>query len=74
MESFHSVPWLTVAFTVVGCPRIHLRIKSRDIREKANGYSTNSRRYEKRTKKREKRTELIISIPQRIAQLSDMLY
>lgn len=25
-------------------------------------------------KKREKRTELIISIPQRIAQLSDMLY
>lgn len=42
MESFDSVPWLTAAFTVVGHPRIHFRIKSGDITEKANGYFTNS--------------------------------
>lgn len=42
MESFHSVPCLRAIFTVVGCPRIHHRIKGRDIAEKANGYSTNS--------------------------------
>lgn len=36
MESFHSLPWLTATFTVVGRPRIHLGIKSRDITGKVD--------------------------------------
>lgn len=35
MESSHSVQTLTATFTVIECPRIHLRIKSRNVREKA---------------------------------------
>lgn len=35
MESSHSVQSLTATFTVIECPRIHLRIKSRNVREKA---------------------------------------
>lgn len=34
MESSHSVQSLTATFTVIECPRIHLRIKSRNVREK----------------------------------------
>lgn len=35
MESSQSVQSLTATFTVIECPRIHLGIKSRDVREKA---------------------------------------
>lgn len=51
MKSLHSVPWLTATFTVVGRPKIYLRIRRKSSAEKDSEYSTNSSKYERRNKR-----------------------
>lgn len=43
MESSHSVQSLTATFTVIECPRIHLRIRRRNVREIAELKDVDSR-------------------------------